>query len=100
MSLGSSLCTARATTRRRRRSAPRATPVKTLWIPTWDGLRPTCAWRQPPTTTSSETGVMPRLRPYLVIAVLAGCGGDDKCDPIAQTGCDDGNVCETVAGGE
>jgi hypothetical protein len=43
---------------------------------------------------------MSRFKSYLLLAVLVGCGGDDKCDPIAQTGCDDGNVCETVSGGE
>lgn len=41
--------------------------------------------------------------------VLAGCGDDDDddkkqepatCDVVAQTGCEDGQVCETVAGAE
>jgi hypothetical protein len=42
---------------------------------------------------------MPRLKPYLLLSgVLVGCG-DDPCDPIGQTGCDDGQVCETVSGG-
>ncbi|HEY5946112.1 MAG TPA: carboxypeptidase-like regulatory domain-containing protein [Kofleriaceae bacterium] len=43
---------------------------------------------------------MRRLKPYLLLAVLVGCGGDDKCDPVGQTGCDSGQVCETVSGGE
>ncbi|MEO7093103.1 MAG: carboxypeptidase-like regulatory domain-containing protein, partial [Polyangiales bacterium] len=34
-------------------------------------------------------------------ALLVGCGGDDSpCDPVAQSGCDDGAVCEQVSGGE
>jgi hypothetical protein len=33
--------------------------------------------------------------------VTAGCGGDEEtCDPVAQTGCEDGHVCEEVQGGE
>ena len=38
----------------------------------------------------------------LVLGVgTAACGGDDEvCDPIAATGCDDGQVCEVVSGGE
>lgn len=42
---------------------------------------------------------MSRLKPYLFLAVLVGCG-DDPCDPLAQTGCDDGQVCENVSGAE
>jgi len=42
---------------------------------------------------------MPRVKPYLLLAVLVGCS-DDPCDPLAQTGCDDNQVCETVQGGE
>jgi len=31
----------------------------------------------------------------------AACGGDDgPCDPVAATGCEDGQVCEVVSGGE
>ena len=43
---------------------------------------------------------MPRLKPYLLLVTLVGCGGDDKCDPIAQTGCDNGQVCENVQGAD
>ena len=46
---------------------------------------------------------MPRLTSQLTVLALAvvGCGGDDgTCDPMAQTGCDDGKVCETVTDGE
>lgn len=36
-----------------------------------------------------------------VIAMLVvGCGGDDTCDPVGNTGCDDGQACERVQGGE
>ena len=28
------------------------------------------------------------------------CGGDDTCDPVANTGCDDNQACERVQGGE
>ncbi len=40
---------------------------------------------------------------YALVSLLAACGGDDgdkPCDPVAQSGCDDGNVCEQVADGE
>jgi hypothetical protein len=45
---------------------------------------------------------MPRLHIELTaVALLAvGCGEDGPCDPIAQTGCEDGNVCENVVGKE
>jgi hypothetical protein len=46
---------------------------------------------------------MPRLSSKLLAfgSLLAACGGDDgPCDPIAQTGCEDGNVCEQVVDGE
>lgn len=35
----------------------------------------------------------------LAIIVVAGCGGgnDGPCDPVAQSGCDNGKVCEQVA---
>jgi hypothetical protein len=39
----------------------------------------------------------------LVCALSAfGCGGDDEgpCDPVAQSGCDDGQVCEAVDGAD
>ncbi len=33
--------------------------------------------------------------------LLASCGGDDgPCNPLAQTGCDDGQTCEQVADGK
>lgn len=34
--------------------------------------------------------------------VMAACGGDDAgpCDPVAQSGCSDGQVCEAVLDGE
>ncbi len=33
-------------------------------------------------------------------ALLVGCGGDDSpCEPLAQSGCGDGMVCEQVSGG-
>ncbi|HEX7837907.1 MAG TPA: hypothetical protein VF469_10620, partial [Kofleriaceae bacterium] len=32
------------------------------------------------------------------IVLVAGCGGgNDKCDPVAQSGCDHGQVCEQIA---
>lgn len=41
-----------------------------------------------------------RLAAAALIAV-AGCGGDDgPCDPVAQSGCSDGKVCEQVAGAD
>jgi hypothetical protein len=38
----------------------------------------------------------------LSLSLLVACGGNDetKCDPVAQTGCNDGHVCEQVASGE
>lgn len=43
---------------------------------------------------------MPRLQLYLLVTALVGCGGDEPCDPVAQTGCDEGQVCENVSGGD
>jgi len=42
-----------------------------------------------------------RLLALALASTLAACGGDDSttCDPAAQTGCDNGLVCENVAGG-
>jgi hypothetical protein len=38
--------------------------------------------------------------PIFVIVFASGCGGsDDTCSVAAQTGCDDGQVCEDVSGG-
>lgn len=34
------------------------------------------------------------------IIAAAGCGGSGPCDPIAQSGCDHGKVCEQVAGSD
>jgi hypothetical protein len=37
----------------------------------------------------------------VVLTGAAGCGGEDKsCDPVAGSGCDSGQVCEAVQGGE
>ena len=36
----------------------------------------------------------------LVGMVAVGCGGDDTCDPVANSGCDDNQACELVQGGE
>src|SRR4051812_8030312 len=38
----------------------------------------------------------------LFVSALSACGddGDKPCDPVARTGCDDGLVCEQVAGGD
>jgi hypothetical protein len=37
----------------------------------------------------------------VVLTGAAGCGSDDKsCDPVAGSGCDSGQVCEAVEGGE
>jgi hypothetical protein len=37
----------------------------------------------------------------LLAIALSACGGDDElCDPAAQTGCDDGLVCEPVQDGD
>jgi len=35
----------------------------------------------------------------LLVTVLAGCGGDDACDPVGNTGCDTGLVCEASSSG-
>ncbi|MFN0246472.1 MAG: carboxypeptidase-like regulatory domain-containing protein [Kofleriaceae bacterium] len=41
------------------------------------------------------------IRLAAVLATLAtGCGGDDTCDPVANSGCDDNQACERVQGGE
>ena len=38
---------------------------------------------------------------HVALLVAVGCGGDDgKCDQVAQTGCDNGQVCEQVSGGQ
>lgn len=33
-------------------------------------------------------------------AALVACGGDEPCDAVANTGCEDGQACELVEGGE
>ena len=40
--------------------------------------------------------------PMTMTVAAAACGGGDPgpCDPAAQTGCDDGQVCEVVEGGD
>jgi hypothetical protein len=44
---------------------------------------------------------LPLLPLGILLASAAGCGGDDKaCDPVAGSGCDDGQTCELVEGGE
>jgi hypothetical protein len=40
-----------------------------------------------------------RLAAGLALLVV-GCGGDDTCDAVANTGCDDNQACERVQGGE
>ena len=42
------------------------------------------------------------LRLAISLSLLVACGGnDDKtCDPVAQSGCDNGQVCEQVSAGE
>jgi hypothetical protein len=41
------------------------------------------------------------IRLVTVLSIFAtGCGGDDTCDPVANTGCDDNKACELVQGGE
>lgn len=35
----------------------------------------------------------------LIAGLTAACGGNDTCDPVAQTGCDNGQVCENVSDG-
>jgi hypothetical protein len=37
---------------------------------------------------------------FACLAAIGCCGGDDPCDPAANTGCDDGLVCETVESGD
>ncbi len=32
--------------------------------------------------------------------MLPACGGDDSCDPVANSGCDDNQACEGVQGGQ
>jgi hypothetical protein len=41
------------------------------------------------------------LTSAVLAAVVAACGPDNNnmCDPVAQTGCDSGKVCENVTGG-
>lgn len=45
---------------------------------------------------------MKKLALLLTVLVAAACGGDDDepCDPVGQTGCEAGLVCENVAGQE
>jgi len=45
---------------------------------------------------------MQRLSHLAIPVLLIGCGGDGdkRCDPAAQSGCDDGERCEEVSGGE
>lgn len=40
-----------------------------------------------------------RLTAVLAMLVV-GCGGDDTCDAVENTGCDDDQACELVQGGE
>jgi hypothetical protein len=41
------------------------------------------------------------FRLAISLSFLVACGGDDgPCDPVAQSGCDDGLVCEQVLDGE
>lgn len=35
----------------------------------------------------------------LLVTLVAGCG-DDPCDPVANTGCDDNQACERIQGGD
>lgn len=36
-----------------------------------------------------------------IVCLAAACGGDDEpCDPVGNTGCEDGLACEVVEGGE
>lgn len=40
------------------------------------------------------------LRLAAALSVLvAGCGGDDACDPVANSGCDNKQACELIQGG-
>src|SRR5215212_5582315 len=43
-----------------------------------------------------------KLRLLLPLCLIVGCSDDDDkpCDPAANTGCDDGKVCEVVADAE
>lgn len=44
---------------------------------------------------------MTNVRLLWLIMVVAGCGGDSgPCDPVAQSGCDNGKACEQVAGSD
>lgn len=36
----------------------------------------------------------------LLAMLVVGCGGDDKCNAVENTGCDDNQACEVVQGGE
>ncbi|MBA2544773.1 MAG: carboxypeptidase regulatory-like domain-containing protein [Deltaproteobacteria bacterium] len=41
------------------------------------------------------------IRLVVFVSILAaGCGGEDTCDPIANSGCDDNQACERVQDGE
>ncbi len=41
------------------------------------------------------------VRLVIALSIFAtACGGDDTCDPFANTGCDDNKACELVQGGE
>lgn len=40
------------------------------------------------------------IRLALLAMLATGCGGDDTCDPVANSGCEDGRACERVQGGE
>ena len=35
---------------------------------------------------------------FVPLLVLGACGSDNKCDPVALTGCDNGKTCEEVTG--
>jgi hypothetical protein len=41
-----------------------------------------------------------RLGLVIALAAASGCGSDETCDPLDQTGCDNGQVCEVVDGAE
>lgn len=44
---------------------------------------------------------MSRLKHFALVLLVSACGNDDEpCSPSAQTGCDDGMVCENVSGGQ
>jgi hypothetical protein len=42
------------------------------------------------------------LRLTVLLSLLVACGGNDNkaCDPVAQSGCDNGQICEQVAGSD